>query len=68
MLELHPEFLIKNGKKEFVILTYEEFIKIQNMLEDLEDLEDLRKAKNEQVNEPSFSLAEAKEMLGIAHL
>ena len=38
------------------------------MLEDLEDLEDLRKAKNEQVNEPSFSLAEAKEMLSIAHL
>ena len=34
MLELHPEFLIKNGKKEFVILTYEEFIEIQTMLED----------------------------------
>ena len=33
MLELHPEFLIKNGKKEFVILTYEEFIEIQTMLE-----------------------------------
>jgi PHD/YefM family antitoxin component YafN of YafNO toxin-antitoxin module len=68
MLELHPEFLIKNGKKEFVILTYEEFIEIQTMLEDLEDLQDLRQAKNEQINEPSFSLEEVKVMLSIEHL
>lgn len=68
MLELHPEFLIKNGKKEFVILTYEEFIEIQTMLEDLEDLQDLRQAKNEQINESSFPLEEVKVMLGIDNL
>ena len=68
MLELHPEFLVKNGKKEFVILTYEEFIEIQTMLEDLEDLQDLRQAKNDQINEPSFPLEEVKVMLGIEHL
>lgn len=68
MLDLHPEFLTKNGKKEFVILTYEEFMEIQTMLEDLEDLQDLRQAKSEQINEPSFPLEEVKEMLGINHL
>lgn len=68
MLELHPEFLIKNGKKEFVILTYEEFMEIQTRLEDLEDLEDLRQAKNDQTNEPSFPLEEVKVMLGIDQL
>jgi PHD/YefM family antitoxin component YafN of YafNO toxin-antitoxin module len=68
MLELHPEFLIKNGKKEFVVLTYEEFIAIQTMLEDLEDLHDLRQAKNEQINEPSFPLEDVKVMLAIDYL
>ena len=34
MIELHPEILEKNGKKEFVILTYEEFVAIQEALED----------------------------------
>ncbi len=48
MIELHPEFLIKNGKKEFAVLTYEEFMKIKEILEDLEDLEDLIQAKEEE--------------------
>ena len=68
MLDLNPEFLTKNGKKEFVILTYEEFIEIQTRLEDLEDLQDLREAKNEQINEPLLPLEEVKVMLGIDHL
>ncbi len=65
MIELHPEFLIKNGKKEFAILTYEEFVKIQELLEDLEDLEDLRKAKEEAKDSPTYSLEEVKQMLNI---
>jgi PHD/YefM family antitoxin component YafN of YafNO toxin-antitoxin module len=57
MVKLHPEFLTKNGKKEFAVLPYEEFIKIQELLEDLEDLEDLkdlRKAKEEEKNQISI--------------
>ncbi|MDJ0508669.1 MAG: type II toxin-antitoxin system Phd/YefM family antitoxin [Crocosphaera sp.] len=65
MIELHPEFLTKNGKKEFAILSYEEFLKIQELLEDLEDLEDLRKAKEEEKDSPSYSLDEVKTMLDI---
>ena len=26
MIELHPEFLIKNGEKQFAVLPYEEFL------------------------------------------
>ncbi len=65
MIELHPEFLTKNGKKEFVILSYEEFLEIQELLEDLEDLEDLKEAKEEEKDSPSHSLDEVKKILNI---
>jgi len=35
MIELHLQFLTKNGEKEFAVLPYEEFIKIQKLLEEL---------------------------------
>ena len=41
MITLHPEFLTKEGKKEFVVLTYEEFVVLQEFLEDAEDVFDL---------------------------
>ncbi|MCF4968425.1 type II toxin-antitoxin system Phd/YefM family antitoxin [Nostoc sp. CMAA1605] len=63
MIELHPEFLTKNGQKQFAILPYEEFLKVQELLEDLEDLQDLRNAKTEEKDSASVSLAEAKKML-----
>ncbi|WP_016949741.1 hypothetical protein [Anabaena sp. PCC 7108] len=63
MIELHPEFLTKNGEKQFAILPYEEFLKIKELLEDLEDLKDLRDAKEEEKDSLSVSLAEVKKML-----
>ncbi|WP_242045487.1 MULTISPECIES: type II toxin-antitoxin system Phd/YefM family antitoxin [unclassified Calothrix] len=48
MIDLHPEFISKNGQKEFAVLPYEEFLQIQELLEDLEDLRDLREAKKEE--------------------
>ncbi|QHV01387.1 hypothetical protein NON20_23455 [Synechocystis sp. B12] len=63
MLNLHPNFIAKNGKNEFVVLTYDEFTQIQSLLEDLEDLQDLRQAKQEQEEEPTYSLEEVKAML-----
>jgi hypothetical protein len=30
MLKLHPEVLLKNGKKEFVVLPYKEFLAMQD--------------------------------------
>ncbi|MDJ0580085.1 type II toxin-antitoxin system Phd/YefM family antitoxin [Crocosphaera sp.] len=38
MIELHPEFLTKNGKK-FAVLPYEEFLKIQELLEETQIIE-----------------------------
>jgi hypothetical protein len=60
MIELHPEFLTKDGQKQFAVLPYEEFLKIKELLEDLEDLRDLRDSKKE---DQSVSLSDVKKML-----
>lgn len=65
MISLSPEFLIKDGKKEFVVLTYDEFKALQDYLETMEDLLDLRKAKQEEAGNPVISLEEAKEQLDL---
>ncbi len=66
MIKLHPEFISKNGKKEFAVLPYEEFLKLQEILEDLEYLRDLRLAEEEDKDSPDFSLEEVKEILEIS--
>lgn len=32
MIELHPEYLTKNGKKQFVVLPYEKFQALQEFV------------------------------------
>jgi hypothetical protein len=64
-MKLHPEILQKNGKKEFVVLPYEEFLAIQERLNDADDLLELRKAKRTESRKKSISLAEAKQRLGL---
>lgn len=66
MIQLHPEFITRNGNKEFAVLPYEEFTKIQELLEDLEDLQDLRKAKKEEENSLLIPLSEVKKMLNLS--
>ncbi|MEM8642834.1 MAG: type II toxin-antitoxin system Phd/YefM family antitoxin [Cyanobacteria bacterium P01_G01_bin.54] len=65
MIQLHPQFLPQNGKTEFVVLPYEEFLALQELLEDLEDWEDFQAAKAEDTGEPSLSLEEVKRELGL---
>ncbi|MBN1346470.1 MAG: type II toxin-antitoxin system Phd/YefM family antitoxin [Phycisphaerae bacterium] len=65
MIKLHPEILRKNGKEEFVILPYEEFVALQEVLADVEDLLDLREAKPEDEGEPSIPLAEVRRQFGL---
>jgi hypothetical protein len=65
MVTLHPEILRKNGKKQFAVLPYEEFVALQEWLADVEDLLELRKAKRAECKKPSISLATAKRKLGI---
>ncbi|MGK7904985.1 MAG: type II toxin-antitoxin system Phd/YefM family antitoxin [Hormoscilla sp.] len=64
MISLHPEFLSKNGKKEFAVLPYEEFVRIEELLADLEDLRDLREAKQSESQLPTVTLEEVKRRLG----
>ncbi len=61
-IELHSEFLTKNGQKQFVVLPYEEFELIK---ETLEDLKLLRSAKAESHNENSIPLDTVKEQFGL---
>ncbi|NEQ97548.1 MAG: type II toxin-antitoxin system Phd/YefM family antitoxin [Cyanothece sp. SIO2G6] len=66
MISLNPEFLTKHGKKEFVVLPYEEFEALRDYLDTLEDLLDLRKAKQEEAECPTISLDEAKQQLDLS--
>jgi PHD/YefM family antitoxin component YafN of YafNO toxin-antitoxin module len=42
---LHPQVIEREGRKEFVVLPYEEFLQIQEALDDFEDLRELRKER-----------------------
>ncbi|MFB8793024.1 MAG: type II toxin-antitoxin system Phd/YefM family antitoxin [Microcoleus sp.] len=65
MIPLHPQFITKNGKKEFAVIPYQEFAALQALIADMEDLMDLRAAKEEDADRPSVPLAEVKKMLGL---
>jgi hypothetical protein len=65
MIQFHPEFLKKNGKNEFVVLPYEEFVRMQELLEDAEDLLLLEQARKEDAGKPSVSLEEMMARFGI---
>ncbi len=60
MVELHPQMIEKDGKREFVILPYEEFIRVEEALADYDDLQVLRAAKQEEGDAPTLTLSEVK--------
>ena len=64
MIELHPEILTKNGRKEFAVLPYEEFLAVTEALADLEDLRELRAAKAAEADAKTMSLREAQARYG----
>lgn len=59
-MTIHPQVIEKEGKKEFVILPYDEFLAIKEHLEDYEDLKDLREAKSAGGDVPSIPLNDAR--------
>ena len=62
-MTIHPQIIEKEGKKEFVVLPYEEFLQIQEALEDFEDLKELRKEKEDAKDQPTTPLDKiAKEL------
>ena len=46
-MSIHPQIIEKDGIKEFAVLPYQEFLEIQQIIEDFEDLQELREAKAE---------------------
>jgi PHD/YefM family antitoxin component YafN of YafNO toxin-antitoxin module len=55
-MSIHPQIIEKDGRKEFVILPYEEFLQIQEALEDLEDLRVLREERVSAASDATRSL------------
>ncbi|MEW6235595.1 MAG: type II toxin-antitoxin system Phd/YefM family antitoxin [Candidatus Omnitrophota bacterium] len=60
---LKAQIIEKDGKKEFAVLPYDEFLKIQEDLEDYEDLRCLREAKELEKDAPTIDLSEVKKKL-----
>ncbi len=63
-MNLMARILVKDGKKQFAVLPYEQFVALQKRLADAEDLLRLRKAKRAEAKKRSTSLAEIKRKLG----
>jgi len=64
-MEFHPQIIQKNGKNEFVVIPYEEFIVLRSKIEDYEDLKDLREAKSTAEKQPGLTLKETAKELGL---
>jgi hypothetical protein len=54
-MSIHPQIIEKNGIKEFAVLPYQEFLEIQQILEDFQDL---REAKAEEFKAPTRPLSQ----------
>jgi hypothetical protein len=64
MVVVHPNILERDGKKAFVVLPYEEYVLIEEELQEYEDLKQLRAAKAEEADQPTLSLQDARKELG----
>ena len=56
---MKAQVLKENAKKEFVVLPWEDYIRIQELVEDYEDLRELRKAKEESKGQRPVSFEKA---------
>ena len=65
MTAIHPNILEHDGQKAFVILPYEEFLIMEEELEQFEDLKQLREAKVEEANATTASVDAVKKELGL---
>ena len=63
MIELHPHILERDGKPSFVVLPYEEFVALQDGLQDALDSLAIEASVEENKGKRRFSLAEIQERL-----
>ena len=64
MVTLHAQIIKKNGRKDYVVLPYEEFLKVQEELEDYDDLRSLREAKEAEKDAPTVGMSDLKKKIG----
>lgn len=64
MVTLHAQIINKDGKKEYVVLPYDEFLRLQEELQDYEDLRCLREAKEAERDELTIGMDELKKKIG----
>jgi PHD/YefM family antitoxin component YafN of YafNO toxin-antitoxin module len=65
-LEIHPNYIEKKGKKEFVVISYDEFKRIEETLNDYEDLMELRKVKSKEKDKATKNIYQVKKELNIS--
>jgi hypothetical protein len=63
VLNVKPEYLTKNGKRQFVVLTVKDFNRIKAALEDARDLRDLRDATRKNAKAPYYTSAQVAQRL-----
>lgn len=62
---MKPQIIEKLGKKEFAVIPYEDFIRMQEDIEDFNDLKDLREAKFDPRNQKGRSFDDVAKELGL---
>jgi PHD/YefM family antitoxin component YafN of YafNO toxin-antitoxin module len=65
MIKLKPEIIHQNGKPQFAVIPYADFLAIQDELEDTACLRLLRKAKASEGGATTLSLSDMKTRLGL---
>ena len=65
MVVIHPNILEHDGQKAFVVLSYEEFLMVEEELQQFEDLKQLREAKAEEADSPTVPLDVVRKELGL---
>jgi hypothetical protein len=65
MPKLKPEFLKKNGRTEFVVLTAEDYRALCEMIEDAQDVLSLRQARAANRGAPGIPLEQMMRKLGM---
>jgi PHD/YefM family antitoxin component YafN of YafNO toxin-antitoxin module len=65
MLKIKPEFWTKSGGEQFVVLSLDDFEKVQELIEDAGLSRILRDAKRKEANARAISLEQVKKRLGL---
>jgi PHD/YefM family antitoxin component YafN of YafNO toxin-antitoxin module len=63
MLKVKPEYLSKRGRREFVVLTVEDFERMKAACEDAQDLRELREATKSNAKAAYYTAEEVERRL-----